>query len=939
MGNYKKKKSRKDSDEATSNGMGPDMKASFMRDIEDAARRADTRSIYNFKQGRSDNSLWLPGTLLTFKDFCESADHMNFPPLSDRQQRVAEYMFGDDPRLVFENNRNTAVLVWGKGAGKDTISALLQGYVIYLLLNLSNPQRFLGLPDNTSIDLVNIAASKEQATTVFFQIFKSMVLNWRWLRGKWDLSMNGRFFSSGRQDEIDFLNKVTITNDAIIFPGNIRAFSGSCEAETLEGKNVLVFVLDEVDAFKTNSIHRSAAKIYRTMRTSAVSRFGKRHKGFIISYPRSKGGFIMDMYEKTKKLLNVYGDIAKTWEVKPRELFSKETFEFEGEKIPVDFYEDFRLDPLGSKSSYLCRPPDAESVFFDDYDKIELAAAGFSKPLFEFSDMVKEKKVVKRITKSPFMYNRSITHVMTLDLSETTDPTALTLMHREGDKVITDFITTWNPDPKTGVKVDLANVEEIIKSIRESVSVKWFVADRWNCLSGDTMIPLLDGSHPTIRELAEKKPDGGFWVYSVRDGRIVAAKASGAKKTGVSAPVLKITLDSGESVLATPEHLFMIRDGTYREARMLAPGDSLMPLYSRSSTRGRDGMAGYEKVYHPNGRWEFTHHISARITGARPGKGTTIHHRNFKKLDNSPENLIAMPTKEHLRYHQSHNENIKEKRVAGIRRWYADPKNRKRKSRIMRRVMKEKWSDPKMAARFLDGLAKGARISAASPTVSRSRREAFLRNVVAKGLKHSGHKNPSPEFRKKVSEQFKALWASPEYRAKMALRGKRNHSVVSIEEAGFMDVYDIEVPGTSNFAVGQGVFVHNSALFIQKLKSAGVNAEASKLEFDDFALFKRLLYAGNIVIPRNEQLFKELRNIQLVSKERVDHPEGGHNDMTVTLVMGVKVLVKEKGNPGGVNLAAEGEYIGENLYEAVDSFTEFVPIQSDGGLQIDGIPL
>src|SRR5438132_7959349 len=43
-------------------------------------------------------------------------------------------------------------------------------------------------------------------------------------------------------------------------------------------------------------------------------------------------------------------------------------------------------------------------------------------------------------------------------------------------------------------------------------------------------------------------------------------------------PVVKITLANGQSVTATPDHRFMLRDGTYREAGQLKPKDRLMPF-------------------------------------------------------------------------------------------------------------------------------------------------------------------------------------------------------------------------------------------------------------------------------------------------------------------------------------------------------------------------
>lgn len=439
----------------------------------EAARAAGTSAI-------PSDMVWKYDNVLTFKDFCESPDHMGFPPLSERQLAVADYMFGNDPKRIFHNNRNLAVLVWGKGSGKDTISVLMICYVVYVLLCLKNPQNFLGLPDHDAIDLYNVAASKEQAQTVFFQNMKSRIMHWPWLRGQWDIQMSGRFFSTTQREEVDNAdNRVTITSDAIIFPMNIRAFSGSCEAETLEGKNLLMFVLDEVDAFKQDSQVRSADKIYRTLRTSAVSRFGMKFKGFMLSYPRSSNGFIMKMYEATKKFLNIYGDIAFTWQVKPRELFSPQTFEFEGLQIPMDFYEEFRLDALGAKRAYLCRAPAAETPYMEDWDGIEAAVPKDKKPTFEFKDTIENGLFKKTITKTPFMADRSVMYVLLADLGQIKDSASLTLMHREFDKVIVDFTTAWKPDKKKNIKVDLVNFEDIILQIREYVTIDGFYADQW----------------------------------------------------------------------------------------------------------------------------------------------------------------------------------------------------------------------------------------------------------------------------------------------------------------------------------------------------------------------------------------------------------------------------------------------------------------------------
>ena len=89
MGNYKRtKKGQKDADDAivgASSGM--DLSFEFGQALKDAARQSDTSSIRDRKSNRED-AVWATDILLTFTEFCSSADHMNFPPLSERQRTL-----------------------------------------------------------------------------------------------------------------------------------------------------------------------------------------------------------------------------------------------------------------------------------------------------------------------------------------------------------------------------------------------------------------------------------------------------------------------------------------------------------------------------------------------------------------------------------------------------------------------------------------------------------------------------------------------------------------------------------------------------------------------------------------------------------------------------------------------------------------------------------
>src|SRR5207248_7250728 len=91
-------------------------------------------------------------------------------------------------------------------------------------------------------------------------------------------------------------------------------------------------------------------------------------------------------------------------------------------------------------------------------------------------------------------------------------------------------------------------------------------------------------------------------VYALdEDHRIVIAHAT-AHKTRTNAPLVRVTLDNERAIVCTPDHEFMRRDGTYRQAQDLVPGTSLMPF-----SLERD-YEGYMCVRHPGtGNWKRVH--------------------------------------------------------------------------------------------------------------------------------------------------------------------------------------------------------------------------------------------------------------------------------------------------------------------------------------------
>jgi DNA gyrase subunit B len=111
------------------------------------------------------------------------------------------------------------------------------------------------------------------------------------------------------------------------------------------------------------------------------------------------------------------------------------------------------------------------------------------------------------------------------------------------------------------------------------------------CFTGDTEISLASGQSLTFEELHEAYENGEtHYCYTVQDdGKIGLQRIENPRVTKEDADLLEVTLDNGETITCTPDHRFMLRDGSYCEAKDLNGGQSLMPLYRKTSDSSQEG--------------------------------------------------------------------------------------------------------------------------------------------------------------------------------------------------------------------------------------------------------------------------------------------------------------------------------------------------------------
>lgn len=436
------------------------------------------------------------------------------------------------------------------------------------------------------------------------------------------------------------------------------------------------------------------------------------------------------------------------------------------------------------------------------------------------------------------------------------------------------------------------------------------------CFSENTKIALTDGRNLSFTDLIkEHQSNKQNYCYTIlKNGNLGIAPIKNPRLTKTKTEVIKVILDNDEEIMVTPDHLFMLRDGTFKAARDLTANDSLMPFKRQLSRLGKHiTIAGYEMVFDPFlNRWLFTHLLADQynltMKKYKETSGDHRHHLDFNKLNNNPDNLARLSKDEHLRLHQQilektlHRWDVKEKIAKlhqteefrnKIRQAMSTPQMKKHLSDRA----KKQWANPTykkfMLNKFLEFYRNNIeyqekneqKLNSAQKKYwseeknkteqSRKTSEFFRKHPEAKEkLKALSYKQWSdPDLRKWRSNKTKQQWTQ-EFRIKRKATYDRTYfrkalsslhhlflekgtideqeyqklrktshdkSLIKYETICFrffngdeemmkqaiknfnhrikkiismrkkIDVFDLEVPETHNFALAAGIFVHNSA--------------------------------------------------------------------------------------------------------------------------------
>ena len=408
----------------------------------------------------------------------------------------------------------------------------------------------------------------------------------------------------------------------------------------------------------------------------------------------------------------------------------------------------------------------------------------------------------------------------------------------------------------------------------------------YDCVGEDTIVPLPDGSRPTIKELAEKykdTPSERFHVFSY-DHSTNSVKLGNAyhprKKTGGTRKCWKVTLDDGKYVVGSAGHPFLMRTGEYKKLEDVTVGESVMPFYQSEYGYKKHGFKRYRRVYNFCKGWQAEHKVVAEQFNGELKKNELVHHKNFNGSDNSPDNLVVMDAKVHAQFHQHHNKtvlwgdanyDVQLKKLLTnenyinrkIHHWNGE---RTGENNPFHGKVHTAESNEKRSKSLKEALKDIDTSGAKNPNY---RDELTIEVLKVKAIEHykQNGKLTSWGFVKDIGCDYSVLqnrlksnktdWKS----FKNEIESTLNHKIVSIEYIGEKDVYDVTVEKYQNFAC-DSCFLHNTMDADPILSSALDVYSEESVTPNEFGNILTITSSDENIKKILENLFNDILNIE-----------------------------------------------------------------------------
>ena len=391
------------------------------------------------------------------------------------------------------------------------------------------------------------------------------------------------------------------------------------------------------------------------------------------------------------------------------------------------------------------------------------------------------------------------------------------------------------------------------------------------CFTGETKVKLVDGDFSFIELIDRAKKGDQLYGYGVENNEIVVQELV-APRYIEDSNLVRVTLDDGSFVDCTPDHKFMLRNGTWVEASQLKIDDSLRPIYQHSSH-------GYPTIFDSvladnlesrKRAWRTVHQMTWDCL-VRHGKAEQlsvddcIHHKNGDIFNSHPQNLESLSRSEHLKLHNQcdqrylaggakfkqcyetdpafrekinkklHSPESKAKAAFGSRDWKLSHEN----AQNLERCRTKRWSEA-------DAKEKQSEV-ARQGIGALHRRNDITEEVLVSALLETGTTRGAARYLNVDRSAFRRFpQVMNSFRSGTL---QHNHKVASVQTLkGIAPTYCLTAPETGNFALSNGIFVSNCGLIANTTPLEASWRGAITLEFSNASSTDCRIYANEGVV-------------------------------------------------------------------------------------------
>lgn len=367
--------------------------------------------------------------------------------------------------VVPGHERRNMILSIGRRSGKTLISSCIAAYETYKLIKLGNPQRYYGVAQSNTIQLMSVATGKDQASLLYNEVsshFKGCSFFTRF-------TANNTMSYAKFQTPYD-IDKYGAYSENEKAKASLMVTFKASNAGGIRGSGNIVIIMDEVAHFVEKG-GGSAEAVYDAVAPSAAAFTPKDKNGnpvdgpdtqsdariILISSPLGKQGLFYKLFrmgmENAPGSENMLCIEAPTWEVNPT--VSANVFKENYAKDPNVFYTEFGGRFSDRTLGWLGQPE--ELLDCVDPNLKERSRGSARRP-----------------------------HFVGFDLGLVDDPSAIAIVHIEDDgRIVLDYVGTMKAGEgkyAAQERLELDDVADWIKSLSRKFYIAKGMFDHWGAI-------------------------------------------------------------------------------------------------------------------------------------------------------------------------------------------------------------------------------------------------------------------------------------------------------------------------------------------------------------------------------------------------------------------------------------------------------------------------